>query len=706
MNTLVHQPSRRTRRIGVLLSSCIAISLLLPLAATAQSNLGNGFTYLGTIELLAGMADGAGADQSQILAFQASAGSGMATDILDTSASVTVVTAEELRRRNALNTEQVLQYTPAVNADFYGSDDRFDSFNIRGFLAYTYRDGLRLGSSDRGGPREEIYAFDRVEVIRGGNSTTFGISDPGGSVNFVSKTPRRGEYGEIFARYGSFGTTELGFDVGNELNEEGTLSFRLTGIGRRGSAEYDYSQNNENFLMGSVAWRPTDATSVIFTLDYLDREGVAGSGGHPLGTDLDRNEFFGEPDFNYRGIERTTATLKVGHDFGGGLTGGVTLRYSEEESDFGYAYIAYTSGPTTVARYFFANDRQANEFILHSDLQYETNFGAIESRTLAGYEYSESTATNTLWWAAAPDIDWTAPVYTGGIDINSTAPYASTRSDQVSHAVYLQQELSYNRFILSAGLRHDWIDRENYNILSDSLTSGDFSETTGRVGLTYKVASGLSVYGSYSQSVVPASFTVEPEYGEQFEIGAKYRPENDNALFSVAIYDLRKNNITRTNPITMLPETIGEVSVQGIDLEAKIEMFRNFSVTAGYTYMKSEIVENGTAGNEGNSLSLVPSQIASIWANYLLAGNGTRGDMTIGLGLRYTGAYWFDDANTLQGTDSLTLDAAFTYDVSENTQLAVNVSNLLDEKHVAFGGFGANFYNPGREINVTVRRVW
>lgn len=706
-----HTHHRRITHARNALLGCTALASVLPVALRAQdAGTPDDYFQIGTIEIVAGGGQGAGEDQTHILSYDASAATGMSADILDVSAAVTVVTAEEIRRRNAQNTEQVLQYTPAVNADFYGSDDRFDFFNIRGFLAYTYRDGLRLGSSDRGGPREELYAFDRVEVIRGGNSTTFGISDPGGSVNFVSKTPRQGRYGEIYGRYSSYNTAELGFDFGDDLNEEGTVSYRLTGIGRRGDSEYDHSTNDMNFLMGGVTWRPTDATSVIFTLDHLNREGVPGSGGHPLGTDLDRNLFFGEPDFNYRGIERTTATIKLGHDFGAGLTAGTTLRYSDESSDFGYAYVSGTSGPTTVSRAYFANDRQADEFIVQADVQYDTSFGAVDSRTLAGVEYSKSNSENTLWFTGAPDIDWTDPVYSGGIDLASLPAYSDQRVKQSTAAVFAQQEFAFaDRYILNLGLRHDWIDQTQADLLAGTTTTADISETTGRIGLTYKVTPGLSLYGAYSQSVVPPArggLSLEPERGEQFELGVKYRPENTDALFSAAVYDLRKNNITRTNPVTLMPDTIGEVQVRGLDLEAKVELYRNFSLTAGYSYMDAEIQENGTAGNEGNTPAFIPQQTASLWANYFLDGAGGRGDMSFGLGARFTGSYAFDDANTLDSGDSLVFDASFTYDIVENAQLALNISNLLDEKHVAFGGFGANFYNPGREVSLTLRNTW
>jgi iron complex outermembrane receptor protein len=41
-------------------------------------------------------------------------------------------------------------------------------------------------------------------------------------------------------------------------------------------------------------------------------------------------------------------------------------------------------------------------------------------------------------------------------------------------------------------------------------------------------------------------------------------------------------------------------------------------------------------------------------------------------------------------------DAAFNYKIAKGTDLAVNVSNMLDEQHVV-GSCTANCYNPGRE---------
>ena len=68
--------------------------------------------------------------------------------------------------------------------------------------------------------------------------------------------------------------------------------------------------------------------------------------------------------------------------------------------------------------------------------------------------------------------------------------------------------------------------------------------------------------------------------------------------------------------------------------------------------------------------------------------------------------YFFDDANTMTSDDAVIFDASYTYQVTENVAVDVIVNNVFDEKHVAYGGFGADFYNPGRSVNATLRYMW
>ncbi|MCY1666461.1 TonB-dependent siderophore receptor [Rhizobium sp. SL86] len=690
-----------------LLMGCTALVALHPLAAVSQDNTqsAEATTVLERITVQ-GAGGSADTDSRSIVATSTTGASKIPTAILDTPASVSVITAKEMQQRNASTVEEVLRYTAGVTTDFYGSDDRFDYFKIRGFDAYLYRDGLMIGDPF-GGIREEAYAYERVEVLKGASSTTFGVSDPGGSVNFVTKTPKSERFGEAYVNGGSYNRAETGFDFGDNITEDDTLSYRLTGKARKADAEYDYSRDDEKFFMGGLTWRPTDATSLSIVYDHLNKDGVPGSGGHPLGTDFDRSRFFGEPDYNYRGVNRNSVSVMLDHDFGSGLTLGANARYSKTNSDFGYAYISSTptNGSTTASRAFFGNDQSVEDFVMDTHLQYDTSFNAVDSRSLVGVTYDRMSTDNKSYWGAAPGIDWLNPVYTGRPA--SVPIYQSLKTDQDTKAVYIQQDLTFaNKLIVSASLRNDWLDTEQTNMLTGVRTEGDVSELTKRLGLTYRWTEQFATYASYSESAVPSSVTVEPERGKQYEVGIKYQPLEFPALFSAAVYDLTKTNITRTDPVTNLQSAIGEVRVRGVDLEAKAEINANWSLTAAYSYLSSEIVENGTQGNEGNELAFVPHHIASLWATYALPGNGSRGDMTFSLGGRYSSSYYFDDANTLSTGGYVIFDAAATYKLAKNTSLEFNVANLFDEKHVAYGGFGANFYNEGRSFSLTLRQTW
>jgi iron complex outermembrane receptor protein len=646
-------------------------------------------------------------DANSIVAQELWAGGKVATSILDTPASVSVITEKEVRDRDADTLEEVLSYSAGIHTDFYGTDDRNEYFLVRGFPATTYRDGLTLGSMRS--VREEPYAFERTEVIRGGNSTLFGTSDPGGTINFVTKQPRFERFGEVYGSVGSPRNAEYGFDAGDVLNAEGTLAYRVTGKVQDGERDYDHSRNDSRFLMGGLSWQPSTATTLSVIADYLKRENTPNSGGYPLDREYDRDLFFGEPDFNYQNVERASLTGLFEHDFDNGLNLRANLRYSDLKSDFGYVYLSDSPARTgtVVDRWYFGGDNTAEELIGNVILQYDRSFDRFDSSTVAGLEFRDASTTSAPFFGAYTPIDIANPVYSGAPG-SLAAPYELRDNDYSTQSLFLQQNLSFDdRFIAIVGLRHDWLDIEE--TLNGVNASDDFSETSIRGALTYKINSEISTYASYVESVAPPGIGVEPERGEQYELGIKYQPLGTNALFSASVYDLRKNNVTVAvvqpdGNITR--ELVGEQRVRGIDLEGKAEVANNLDVIASYSYMKSEVLRSDPIRGidvEGNEFSEVPNHMASLWVNYTLPGTETRGDMTFGLGARYIGSYYFAISNATGKADSsVTLDAAFSYQVQDNTSLAVNVSNLLDDQHVVGRGT-ADYYNSGREISATLR---
>ncbi|MEP3350100.1 MAG: TonB-dependent siderophore receptor [Marinomonas sp.] len=627
-------------------------------------------------------------------------GGKVATSIQDTPASVSVITEKEITQRDANTTEEVLQYSPGVITEYYATDDRNDYFKIRGFQATTYRDGLTLGSMR--GVREEAYAYERIEVIRGANSTLFGPADPGGSVNFVSKQPTFEDFGNVYITYGSNDHKEIGIDTGGTLNNDGTLAYRVTGKLKDSEREYDYSNDDSEFIMAGLTWEPDDYTKATFTLDYLNTDSSPNSGGYPLDKEYDRSDFYGEPDFNYHDVERTNLSAQFLHDFDNGFKVRASLRASELTDNYGYVYL-YDSNSTgeDISRYYFGVDSEAEQFIGNIIGQYDITFGSIDSSTLTGVEYLDSSTTSTGYWGYLDTFDVATFSYSGGP--TSLSSYQNKKEDYKTKAIFLQQNFALDdKFIATFGIRHDDLDLSEEDYLYNTTSSDEFSEVTTRAALTYKINDQISVYISQVESVEPPSIGTTPERGEQLEIGAKYAPKNINAIFSAAIYDLTQNDISvqvLQDDGSFESELIGQYRAKGIDLEAKAELTDSISLTGGYSYMESEVVEDDNY--VGNELSVAPNHTASLWSHYILP----RKDMSVGFGVRYIGSYYYDAANTTKSEAATLFDASYSYEISSETNLALNVRNLLDKQYVVGSG-SADYYNSGRDITLTLNHSW
>ncbi len=640
-------------------------------------------------------------DSESVVAKELWVGGKVATSLQDTPASVSVITEKEIKQRGASTTEEVLEYTPGTLTGYWATDDRNDYFKIRGMDATTYRDGLTLGSMR--GVREDSYAFERVEVIRGANSTLFGPADPGGSINFVSKRPKFEAFGNAYATYGSNDHKEVGIDVGDVLNDDETLAYRVTGKVQDADREYDYSKDDSGFIMGGLTWEPTLDTSATLIVDYLKSDSTPNSGGAPFDKEYDRSSFFGEPDFNYHDVERTNISAQISHNVSRRFKVTSSMRYSDLTDNYGYTYLSDSASRTgtTVNRGYLASDSSAEQFNGNLLGQYDVTFGRLDSSTVFGIEYQDATSTGLSSYGSAASIDVANPVYTGAPA--SLTVYQNKKTDSQTKAALVQQNFAWNdKYILTVGARHDDIELSESNYYNNSESSSDFSEDTFRAAFTYKFNDQVSAYISQVESVSPPSIGTSIVRGEQTEVGAKYAPSNMNALFSIAVYDLVKNNVNiavTQDDGTISREVVGKNQVKGLDLEARAELTQQLSLIAGYSFMDSKVVEDDNY--EGNDFAITPEHTASVWGHYTLP----RQDMSFGLGARYIGEYYFNAANTKKSESVVLFDASFGYDITPATQLALNVSNLTDKQYVAGSGT-SNYYNPGRNITMTVNHSW
>ncbi|WP_160006049.1 TonB-dependent siderophore receptor [Rhizobium sp. 18055] len=662
-----------------------------------------------------GKSDRLDAVDPTIVAKETATGTKTNTPIIDIPASVSVVTQKELEERHVESLQQAVAYTSSVFSDEFGNDDRYDYIRIRGFdqtTLGTYRDGLAARiPAFYTASRLEPYGLQRVEVLKGSTSTLFGLNGPGGLVNAITKRPQDEKHGEVYTSYGD-GTKEVGADFGGPIDPDGVWSYRLTGLVKEGDLGWDYSNDDRVYIAPALTIKPEEGTSLTILTDYYKRDGT-GARGFPTGADIDINTFLGEPDFNRFNTKQTDIGYQFEHELNDSLTFRSNGRYTNMNLDYAEVYGA-SLDPTT-DRIAFSVDGRSNRYAFDNQLQYDTGWNGIDSKTLVGVDYADDNTREEILYGTAGPIDINNPTYCG-LSCIELGPYVNWRVKQQALGVYAQEQLTFDdRWIVTLGGRWDRVHTTADYL--DTGTQDDNTESafTKRVGLTYKLNPNLAVYANYSESFQPLvtpsangyalSGSLKPQKGQQYEVGLKYQPDGFDGLFTLAAFDLTQTNVpTYVTPV--LQEQIGKVGVRGIEFEGKAAVADNLNLTLAYSYWDSEILEDGTGGNIGNRPQRVPRHLASAWLDYTIPGEGKRGDLTIGGGVRYIGQTYGDDANTVSVGGYTTVDAAVNYKVTKDVTLAVNVTNLFDRKYVATSYYGTEYYGDRRKVVGTLRYTW
>ena len=121
----------------------------------------------------------------------------MAEPLLKASASITVVTAEEIAARGATRLDEVLQDVVGLHVVSSGPRGSLSSASIRGSEAaqvLVLIDGVRLnspqyGQFDLNQLPVAVNEIEQVEVLRGAASALYGSNALGGVINIITRAP-------------------------------------------------------------------------------------------------------------------------------------------------------------------------------------------------------------------------------------------------------------------------------------------------------------------------------------------------------------------------------------------------------------------------------------------------------------------------------------------------------------------------------------
>lgn len=617
--------------------------------------------------------------------------------------SISIVTQAQLEQRQPQTIDQAVAYVPGVVPSPWGMDGRFPQFLIRGFDVGTYgmfRDALSQKAIGFSGFNVEPYTLERVEVLRGPNGVLYGETNPGGIVNAVTKRPVWEPLRQGFLSYGSFDTVQAGFDLGGQLGRAETLAFRLTGFYRDGETQLENSFNDRALIAPALTWEPDDATSITILANF-QRDKTSPAMYLPIAGE-DYPAWVGDLpgwawDTLLEGTHFDADVDSIGYVFDHEVSDTLTLRQNframEQRTDYREFYFNGMIDDQTMNYVDFSVKETARTVALDNQAEIAFSLGPVRNTLLVGLDYYRSEADSTYGYDDGHSVSIRDPDFDFGGPRPATYYDGVQTVEQIGLYFHDQAQVT-DRLLASFGLRQSWVRNRYDDHLGSDDSRQDDAKLVGDIGFVYELPNGVLPYASYSTGFVTnvgADFDgnlQEPTEAEQYEIGARYRPQGFDALFSVALYQ-----ITKTNVLTIDPEhsgfwvQTGEVRHRGVEVEADVTLAEGLSAVASWSFIDAEITSSND-GDEGNVPAQVPEHSGSIWANYALPGGRLEG-LSFGAGVRYVGSSYGDTTNTRKSDAYTTVDAALRYGRGA-VEGSVNVTNLFDEAYhpICYAGGG------------------
>jgi len=195
--------------------------------------------------------------------------------------AITVIGSEAIERSNARSFEDITSLAPALTIT-YGTTPANNGINMRGIGTSSIGIGVESDVSvvvDDIPLGMQFMAFqdlsdvDRIEVIKGPQSTLFGKASIAGAVNITTKPVAGPLRGSASAQYSTDNERRVRVSYGGDVAEN--LSLRIAASsnefpGNVNNLTYGSKVNGSNgrTFMGKLAWRPTEQLEIELSPRY------------------------------------------------------------------------------------------------------------------------------------------------------------------------------------------------------------------------------------------------------------------------------------------------------------------------------------------------------------------------------------------------------------------------------------------------------
>ncbi|EHK4784636.1 TonB-dependent receptor [Vibrio parahaemolyticus] len=594
--------------------------------------------------------------------------SGTKTDVewLDVPQAVSVVTKTEMQDRGAVRLVDALDGVAGVN-NTLGEGSR-DQFMIRGFdsLNDMYRDGMRDDGTLQS--YRSLANVERVEIVKGSAGALYGRGSAGGIINLVTKRANGENFTHVKGSVGSnsqyVGQVDSSMAFSDKVNGRINLEYR------QADSYVDHVDSNDFFIAPTIRVLPADGHTIDIDVEYAHQElvpyrGVPSKNGKPV--DLPVSTYFGGTN-DYQESD----SLRVAVDYEWRLNdqwvwnNRAAFNHIELEQK-GTRQGKVTGNEVSQTVNNFGYDPRTTT-TLQSELIWETN----DNQLMLGADFNQIDIDLTL------ASDKTLPpqnIYNPVVGPTPDPGFKPFRDNTTTTTgVYVQDVYTWGDLSVIGNVRYDSMDLEQQKAGAGKEKLDD-DKASYRAGLVYRINYDTSVYASLARSwqLPYAGIYINPKLAEFFhtdlkEVGAKAYLLDNALMLNAALFQIDQEQ-PQTNVDGDVIDKI-EVRHQGIELEARGQITKQWDISVGYSYLDAEDKATGKKPND------VSDHLFSLWSTYQLDDNWRLGGGVKYVGDRYAGN---DEAVALGDYTTVDLMAAYT---TGRHKIQANAYNILDEKYI------------------------
>jgi len=628
--------------------------------------------------------------------------------LLETPQAVAIVPAQVIADQAPRNLDDALTNVSGITqGNTLGSTQ--DTIVKRGFGenrdGSIMRDGMPIVQG-----RSLNASAERVEVLKGPSTLLYGIQDPGGVINVVSKRPELQAYNALTATGSSYGSGKNGssgtFDSTGALGDSG-LAYRM--IIDHVDEDYwrNYGVHRESLVAPSLAWygEDTQLTAAYEHREFLspfDRgTAIDPLTNHPLDIPVTRR--LDEP-FNSMEGRSDLYRFEADHDFDGNWKGHLGYSYNRETYDASQVRVTAVDP----ARGTLTRSMDGTRGALSTDrfttvtLNGTVQTGGLQHDLLVGLddEYRKVSRSDLIRQKSLSTFSYQNPVYGQEVEGTLSSDPDSAQSDILrTDSLFLQDSIHLNeQWVLVAGGRYQTYDQ----VAGKGRPFTVNTDTTGhkwipRAGLVYRYDERLSFYGSYTESFKPNSSIAPlsggrvldsgtlPEEGQSWELGAKW---DVPGVWSgnLAVFDIKKRNVLVANFDASSADTVyssaGEVRSRGLELDVSGQLDERWSLIGAYAFTDAEVTEDPLL--KGNRLQNAARHSGSLSAVYDLGTVLGSDKLRLGAGAHYVGERAGNPTDDFNLPGYTVTDAFATYDTrldGQKVRFQINLKNIFDRTY-------------------------